>query len=224
MAAPFTGGASLYLTWAGLAWSGVNAAQAGQFGAFAVGLGAGLLTAGLFSSFVAPAMAGFMGAGETLTAFQGAVITATEFGAAGAAAGFAGTLAGGGSLGQAGMAAGIGFGVGAVMGGAIGYTYAAGMQDVLHGFDTRGYNNTLQQYQKLYGNLSSAEKTFVRQHPIASAKIMQESVKSLRFATQGAISGSIGGGIEGIHNGPADAVRHALWSGSSARRVGAPFL
>lgn len=45
--APLTGGTSLYLAYAGMAYSGYQAAQAGQLGAWAIGAGISLLTAGV---------------------------------------------------------------------------------------------------------------------------------------------------------------------------------
>jgi len=116
-----------------------------------VGLGVGSWA----SSFLAPAMAGWMAGGGAVTAMQAAIITGTEFAISGAAAGFAATLAGGGSLADAGRAAGLGFGIGAITGGVVGYTYASGMQSFAHGFDAKAYNTKIAQEALAKGDLST---------------------------------------------------------------------
>ena len=101
--APFTAGASLYLTAAGIAWSGVQAAQAGQLGTWAAGLAVSLVVGGLlptpnFSNF-------FLQAG--VGALRGAAIGAISGGIA--------SIAGGGSFGD-----GAGYGaIGGAAGGAV---------------------------------------------------------------------------------------------------------
>ena len=120
-------------------------------GALVGGIAFGFLGAWVATSFLAPAFA----AGG-ITAIESAFITGVEFGIGGFGSGFVGTMAGGGSVGDAFKNGGIGFGSGFVLGGVVGYTYASGMQDFIHGFNAREFNNNLanngQGYGKLYLN------------------------------------------------------------------------
>ncbi len=98
--APFTAGASLYLTAAGMAWSGVQAAQAGQLGAWAVGLAVSVAvgfavpmptSANLFLQVGAGALrgaaVGALAGGITSVVFGGSFGEGAAFGALGGAAG-----------------------------------------------------------------------------------------------------------------------------------------
>ena len=124
-------------------------------------------------------------------------------GLAGAAGGFAGTLAGGGSLGQAGKAAGIGFGIGATMGFGIGYTYAAGMQDVLHGWDSRAYNSNILQQAASSGRALSLENILLA-GPHARARAAELGVNAQYFHYgYGAEQARFAGGLlPGSHGTP----------------------
>jgi len=93
LAAPFTAGASLWLTAAGTAWSGVQAAQAGQFGAWAAGFAVSAL-----AGFALPPIPNFgnfflqVGAeaarGAAIGAFSGGLASLAGGGSFGAGAGY----------------------------------------------------------------------------------------------------------------------------------------
>jgi RHS repeat-associated protein len=107
----------------------------GFFGGLLGGIAFGFLGSYIATSFLAPV---FSAGG--ITAGEAAFITGTEFGIGGFGAGFVGTLAGGGELKDALKAGAAGFGIGFVTGGIVGYTYQSGIQDFVHGFNSRQYN------------------------------------------------------------------------------------
>ncbi|MBF0386625.1 MAG: hypothetical protein HQL20_02080 [Candidatus Omnitrophica bacterium] len=118
--APVTGGASLYLTYAGMAISGYTAYQAGsaQFNAWMIGSAVGLVTGGMVNSSLGSSIAGFYGGGLLGSTLAGA----TMGGLSGAIAGgiTAGVL--GGNWAQGARMGGIS---GLAVGGAAGFASAA---------------------------------------------------------------------------------------------------
>lgn len=73
VAAPFTAGASLYLAYAATIWSGVQAAQAGQFGAWAAGFAVSLALGGLLPTPSFENLFVQIGAGALRGAVTGAI-------------------------------------------------------------------------------------------------------------------------------------------------------
>ncbi|MBF0593330.1 MAG: hypothetical protein HQL22_00010 [Candidatus Omnitrophica bacterium] len=119
VAAPFTGGASLMLTYIGMAISGYNAYRAGreQFNAWLEGTAIGLVVGGMVNSVLGASIASFYGGGLLGSTLAGA----TMGGISGAIAGgiTAGVL--GGNWAQGARTGGIS---GAAAGGAAGYSGA----------------------------------------------------------------------------------------------------
>lgn len=114
---------------------GIKDNPAAAIGALVGGIAFGMVGSWVATSYLAPAFA----AGG-ITAGEAAFITGIEFAIGGFGAGFVGTLAGGGSISEAFKAGGIGAGIGFITGGVLGYTYQSGMQDFVHGFNSREYN------------------------------------------------------------------------------------
>jgi RHS repeat-associated protein len=144
---------------------GVAAASAGGNVAAGALVGAitGFVGAGL-ASFVAGSMMTAASAmtswgGALITPLEGALITGTEFAIGGAAAGIATGYAGGkGDAGDIFAQAGIGAGIGFLTGAAVGYSYTAGWQSILHGADTQAENVKVY-YDKASEALSKGQLT-----------------------------------------------------------------
>ncbi len=139
LGAPFTGGASLWLAFGGTVWSGVQAVQAHQFGAWAAG-------------FAVSAALGFAFQLSSISNFALQVgVNAVKGAAIGAIAGGVGSLVAGGSFGE-----GAGYGaIGGAAGGAIaGIATSQQYQNLAagHGFvdnHTYDYRQATQQLRAL---------------------------------------------------------------------------
>ncbi|MBF0618719.1 MAG: VCBS repeat-containing protein [Candidatus Omnitrophica bacterium] len=120
VAAPFTGGASLYLAYAGMALGGYQAYQTGGLGGlgiYAAGIGVSMVTAGVVNQCWGAAIGGFFGGG-----IMGSTLAmATVGGISGMISGAVMTGATGGNWNQIGTAALTGGVSGAAVGGAVGY-------------------------------------------------------------------------------------------------------
>ncbi len=132
----------------GGAVGGISAGMAGGeiwkgilFGA-AFGAVTGVIANGIGAALTKSALA----TGASISPWEGAYITGLEFGIAGFGTGLASGYAGGeGSLSSMMKSAGMGFGIGLVAGAVVGSTYAAGLQDWVHGVDSQKINELYQQ-------------------------------------------------------------------------------
>jgi hypothetical protein len=110
-----------------------SVAQTGNWGAFAGSMAGGMI-GGYLGGGLAGQLAGVLGK-ASFTFAGGFAIGAVEMGMAGFGSGLGGALAGGASLSQAFQAALIAGAIGAVTGGLIEGSYAAGWQHTMHGMD-----------------------------------------------------------------------------------------
>ncbi len=116
--APFTGGASLYLTYAATIYSGVQAAQAGQFGAWAAGFA------------VSFALGGILPAGNFANPFMQIGVGIVQGAAVGAISGGVASVIGGGGFGEGALQGAIG----GAQGGAIrAFANSQQVQNLAHG-------------------------------------------------------------------------------------------
>ncbi len=113
--------------------STINAAQTGNWGGFAESI-AGSLVGGAIGVGLAGQVAGALGK-ATFTFGGGFLVGAVEFGVTGFGAAFGGALGSGANLRQAFKAGAMGGAIGAVTGGFIEGSYAAGWQKTFHGMD-----------------------------------------------------------------------------------------
>jgi RHS repeat-associated protein len=102
----------------------------------AVGIGFGILGAGLVQSFLLPSMS--IGG---ISVAEGAIMTGLEFGIGGFGSGLASGLASGQDLSSSLKNARYGFAGGFIAGSVIGATYTAGWQNWIHGVDSQKINN-----------------------------------------------------------------------------------